>query len=113
MPRKKKLAILLCFERPPRVVERLLQDERLRRTGRAGAASRAEPPLFARENLSAKDRVDPSVLDNLTIPWAAREGRLTVVERLLQDNRVDPSAENNDALRLAAGNNHHAVFERL
>jgi surface antigen len=47
------------------------------------------------------------------VRWAAENGHLAVVERLLQDRRVDPSAGDNYAVRLAAQNGHLAVVQRL
>jgi hypothetical protein len=47
------------------------------------------------------------------VRWAARNGHLAIVERLLQDDRVDPSAEDNYAVRMAAENGHLAVVDRL
>jgi hypothetical protein len=56
---------------------------------------------------------DPSDYYNYAIRTAARNGHLSVVERLLLDERVDPSAYDNDAIGVAAGGGHLAVVERL
>jgi Ankyrin repeats (3 copies) len=47
------------------------------------------------------------------LTWAAENGHLTIVERLLLDERVDPSDWRNYAVRWAARNGHLAVVERL
>ncbi len=52
-------------------------------------------------------------LDNRAIRRASSNGRLAVVERLLQDKRVDPSADENFAVRMAAARGHHLVVDRL
>jgi hypothetical protein len=52
-------------------------------------------------------------MDSIALPWAAQNGHVAVVERLLQDTRVDPSADDNYAVREAAANGHLAVVDRL
>ena len=57
-------------------------------------------------NLAIFNSEDPSADNNYTIRWAARNGHVTVVDRLLKDLRVDPSAIDNEAIRLAARDGH-------
>jgi hypothetical protein len=52
-------------------------------------------------------------MDSIALPWAAQNGHVAVVERLLQDARVDPSTYGNHAVLLAAQNGHLAVVDRL
>jgi surface antigen len=54
--------------------------------------------------------------NRIPLAWAAANGHLAVVARLLQDRRVDPAApaaRSNQAMRLASANGHVAVVERL
>jgi surface antigen len=60
-----------------------------------------------------RDGVNPSADDNAAIRWAAANGRVTVVQRLLQDKRVDPSAKDNWASFRAAANGHVYVVNCL
>jgi hypothetical protein len=58
-------------------------------------------------------RTDPSVDTNLAIRWAAREGYVDIVQRLLLDPRVDPTAGENAALTDAASFGHADVVRLL
>jgi hypothetical protein len=78
---------------------------------------------------SIQEEMEPaitaSVLKNLesnSIPFealmdafeeAAKNGFLTIVERMLEDERIDPSANNNNSINLAAKHGHIKVVERL
>src|SRR3990167_9224825 len=44
---------------------------------------------------------------------ASKNGRLDIVERLLEDQRVDPSDQNNISIIFASENGHLDVVERL
>ena len=55
----------------------------------------------------------PGVEHNLALSWAAQNGHLRVVCRLMDDPRVDPTGANNHALRWAAHDNNFSIMSRL
>ena len=63
--------------------------------------------------LLSSPALDPSVIDNWAIRWAAENGNAEVVELLLKDHRVDPADLDSYALRMACKNNHYAVVDLL
>lgn len=68
---------------------------------------------LAAVNRLLDNHADPSVLNNLAIRSASKNGHLAVVNRLLDDIRVDPSDQHNQAIIDAVKNNHVEVVERL
>jgi hypothetical protein len=68
---------------------------------------------LAAVNRLLDNHADPSVLNNLAIISASKNGHLAVVNRLLEDIRVDPSDQHNQAIIDAVKNNHVEVVERL
>jgi hypothetical protein len=61
----------------------------------------------------AEEHIDYAYNNNKAICWAAADGRLEIVNKLLQDPRVDPGARNNLAIEFAADYGHLAVVNRL
>lgn len=57
--------------------------------------------------------IDPSVMDNYAITWAAEFNHLEIVQMLLKDPRVDPSAKNNYAIRWACKNRYAVEIVKL
>jgi len=68
---------------------------------------------LAAVNRLLDNHADPSVLNNMAIRSASKNGHLAVVNRLLEDIRVDPSDQHNQAIIDAVKNNHVEVVERL
>jgi hypothetical protein len=56
---------------------------------------------------------DPAEDDNYPIRAASRDGRIAIVNRLLQDERVNPAAHDNEAIIDASRNGHSEVVNRL
>ena len=64
-------------------------------------------------NEVALHHTDPTANDNRAIRWAAREGRVEEVKRLLQDDRISPGARDNEAFISACRNGHVKVLKHL
>lgn len=90
-----------------KVVERLLQDERVNPADNRNEAielASKNGHIEVVERLLQDERVNPADNNNAAIRLASEEGHVKVVERLLQDKRVNPAANNNVAIRLASAN---------
>jgi hypothetical protein len=59
------------------------------------------------------DRMDPFANSNIAVRFAAANGYVNIVDRLLDDERVDPSANGNKALINATENGYFNVVSRL
>ena len=59
------------------------------------------------------ERINPGVLHNYLIRWAAEKGYDVIVDKLLKDPRVDPTEWNNSAFRSACEHGHLTVVNRL
>jgi hypothetical protein len=51
---------------------------------------------------AARTRADPRASDSAALLYAAKNGKVAVVEALLRDGRADPRASDSAALRRAA-----------
>jgi hypothetical protein len=57
--------------------------------------------------------VEPFILNNFPIRWAAENGEVEMVRHLLNNIFIDPSANENYAIRLASSNGHIEVVKLL
>jgi len=66
-----------------------------------------------RVNTYLAEGIDPSVDNNVAISFASCNGRIEIVDRLLQDSRINPNDPSNSALYYASCYGHIAIVDLL